>query len=238
MIKTVVFSIALCSLLYIPTVVNAQSSNIIIYDTKEIRSLFKEKDAKKPGIIMINNAIKDNKIQFELVFDKTQSIYRLKGNLATNDLSQKLAQGYFGGINTYYTDLSTHKNIFQSQAYGDLIIVPTETFHWQLTNESKTIGNYVCYKATTVKVNINEKGSFTRQVTAWYTPKIATNYGPRGYHGLPGLILELQEHNLLFYASAITLNTNVKIIEPTGHQMSAEEFLEFGQKASRETRRK
>ena len=238
MIKTLAFSFALGSLLYMPLVTNAQSSNIIIYDTKEVSSLFKEKDAKEPGITMIKNAIKDNKVQFELAFNKTQSIYRLKGNLGTNDLSQKLAQAYFGGVNIHYTDLSTNKNIFQCKAYGDLIIVPTETFNWQLTNESKKIGKYVCYKATTIKVNVNEKGSFNRQVTAWYTPKIATNFGPRGYHGLPGLILELQEHNLLFYASAITLNTSVKIVEPKGHQMSADEFMEFGQKASRETRGK
>jgi GLPGLI family protein len=55
-------------------------------------------------------------------------------------------------------------------------------FSWNISDESKTIGNYQCIKATTTY-----RG---RDWTAWFTPEIAIPFGPWKLHGLPGLILE------------------------------------------------
>jgi GLPGLI family protein len=51
-----------------------------------------------------------------------------------------------------------------------------------------------------------------RKVIAWYTTQIPYNFGPKDYNGLPGLILELQEDNLLIKASKITLQQKKKIV--------------------------
>lgn len=68
------------------------------------------------------------------------------------------------------------------------------------------IQNFKCYKATTkIKFN-NGVGDFTRDVTAWYCPSLPFSFGPKGYSGLPGLILELQENNVVFGAKKIKLN--------------------------------
>jgi GLPGLI family protein len=43
-------------------------------------------------------------------------------------------------------------------------------------------------------------------VTAWYAPDIPVRFGPIGYGGLPGLILELQNESATFYVTKINLN--------------------------------
>ncbi|RXJ50293.1 GLPGLI family protein [Gelidibacter gilvus] len=59
-------------------------------------------------------------------------------------------------------------------------------FNWQITNETKNIGKFICYKATTK----NFRG---RNYEAWFTYEIPVPAGPWKFHGLPGLILEIHD---------------------------------------------
>jgi len=51
----------------------------------------------------------------------------------------------------------------------------------------------------------------TVEVTAWYTPQIPVNQGPREYWGLPGLILEVNADRTTILCNKITLNPQQKI---------------------------
>ena len=81
--------------------------------------------------------------------------------------------------------------------------------NWQLHDETKFIGDYLCYKATNVYRVENEVRVFNHPVVAWYCPKLPYNYGPNGYSNLPGLILELQERNVVFGATKIDLDSDL-----------------------------
>ncbi|MNY31463.1 hypothetical protein D3C86_1656270 [compost metagenome] len=74
-------------------------------------------------------------------------------------------------------------------------------FIWELKNETKTIGKYTCYKATT-----NFRG---RNYTAWYAPDIPLPYGPWKLQGLPGLILEAYDNTeeIYYYFKSIEYPT-------------------------------
>ena len=61
-------------------------------------------------------------------------------------------------------------------------------------------------------------------VAIWYCPSIPFNFGPKGYTGLPGLILELQVRNITWGATKIELsNENKNIEKPTKGKLITEE---------------
>jgi GLPGLI family protein len=78
-----------------------------------------------------------------------------------------------------------------------------------LTNETKLIDNYLCYKATNIYKVTNDIKTFLHPVIAWYCPQIPYRYGPNGYSNLPGLILELQVRNVVFGAKVIKLDSEL-----------------------------
>ncbi len=63
-----------------------------------------------------------------------------------------------------------------------------------------TILNYQCHKAETTF-----RG---RSYTAWFTIDIPINEGPWKLYGLPGLILKLEDNDLLFSYEAVGLMHN------------------------------
>jgi GLPGLI family protein len=62
-------------------------------------------------------------------------------------------------------------------------------------------------KATSNFKVVNKEKIFNHPVIAWYCPSIPYSFGPNGYSGLPGLILELQVRNVVYGATQIELNT-------------------------------
>ena len=75
-------------------------------------------------------------------------------------------------------------------------------------------------------------------MTAWYCPKIPYGFGPKGYGLLPGLILELQERNILFGAYQVTFDIpELKIKESTeGKIISKSEFSKISKEKSEKYR--
>lgn len=111
---------------------------------------------------------------------------------------------------------------------------------WEITDETKKIGNYLCTKATmTIKTRVleqkdDEKTNLLDQIkkedtniVAWFTTDIPVSNGPDRYWGLPGLILEVSDGRTIYLCSKITLNPkeNVKIDQPKkGKKVNQEEF--------------
>lgn len=71
---------------------------------------------------------------------------------------------------------------------------------WKITDESKEIIGYQCFKATT-----DYRG---RHWTAWFTPEIPIQEGPWKLCGLPGLILEAGDNNGEYHFLANGLKQN------------------------------
>ena len=49
--------------------------------------------------------------------------------------------------------------------------------------------------------------TFNHPVVAWFCPDLPYSFGPNGYCGLPGLILELQIRNGVYGVKRIDFNT-------------------------------
>ncbi|MFL0686035.1 GLPGLI family protein [Algoriphagus aquaeductus] len=149
-------------------------------------------------------------------------------------------------INTGSQDRVLYKNIAE-QTYEQeqdvmgkefLIKDSLEPAEWELTGETKKIGNYTAQKATYSRIVDSQRFSTgmtemenvkdTIQVTAWFTPEIPVPHGPENFFGLPGLILEIQNSGRTLICEKIELNPSanpVKIERPKrGKEISREEF--------------
>jgi GLPGLI family protein len=162
---------------------------------------------------------------YTLEFDTKKSVFYYAGGLLI-DGKTKRSKLYFREKDSLYSLRPENDPDF-----GKIIIVESRNTKWELLNESKTIDGYVCYKATATLIRNNgNKGVFKFPIIAWYAPAIPIPFGPLGYGNLPGLILELQERNILYGVSKIVLNyktedIKTKLLKPLdGKRISSEEL--------------
>lgn len=180
--------------------------------------------------------------EFKLHFNSKESLYQ-----EVEALQKEGARGGFfmmmgsGGGATIYKNLPEGRFTKQTEFFGKAFLIKDSLPQnkWQLSNETKSIGKYPCYKATyqDIKKSLRierENGERkdtviidTIQVVAWYTPQVPVSNGPEEYGGLPGLILELNNGTTTYVCSQIVLNPEekVSIKEPNqGKEVSDEEY--------------
>lgn len=69
---------------------------------------------------------------------------------------------------------------------------------WEFSSESPVrILGYACSKARTSYAG--------REYTAWYAPDLPAAYGPYKFHGLPGLILKVEDSNGMYVWEAFSI---------------------------------
>ncbi|WP_166386209.1 GLPGLI family protein [Polaribacter sp. 11A2H] len=166
----------------------------------------------------------EKKLTFELRVDNNIGIFTMKPLLESESNHKKqLGPGpYDKGV--YY---NKDKRILQLNAFGELFLITKPKLKWEIQKETKKIGEFECFKATT-EIIVNTKGR-KHLITAWFTTKIPISFGPLGYDGLPGLILELEVYKKIYYAKKIMLNPKeeIKIEKPTkGIKVTEKEYQE------------
>lgn len=113
---------------------------------------------------------------------------------------------------------------------------------WKLSDETRTILNHLCRKASTERVAKRmqmsmENGQMVRKevddtmtVVAWFTTDIPVSVGPESPGQLPGIILELETNRgrTKYVAQEILAKPDLSAIkEPTkGKKVTREEFAE------------
>lgn len=138
-----------------------------------------------------------NELEFELNFNRNKSYFYLNEKLFTSpDLIELalLKAEYMGRIkqdvNNFYLEMD-NDNYYRA-------IIHKKYPEWQITGETKMIDDYLCYRAVANHVVENSAGKFTFPIEAWFSPEINYSYGPNGYGGLPGLILELHYKDMVY----------------------------------------
>jgi GLPGLI family protein len=172
---------------------------------------------------MQNEFINDKESEnYYLLFDKRSSVFKFDGGLTlSNNTKSEIL--YYKDIDSTFTLRPQNDPDF-----GKIIIKENREVKWILTGETKLIDSYKCFKATSsyIKDLGNDKKT-TFPIIAWYCPEIPISFGPLGYGGLPGLILELQERIITYGAKTINFNLkNFKSAEKPldGKRISLEEL--------------
>jgi GLPGLI family protein len=181
----------------------------------------------------------------ECIFEEEQQLEKPKSGAGEMSISVSISSSE----GKKYLNAKDKTSSIEDEIFGKefLIVEPIEKPDWQLVDESKKIGDYTCFKAKLL-VPISEKQKkdyeeflkkeeikpslFKMQepkdkiITAWYTPEIPVSFGPNNYWGLPGLILEINEPELIILCSKVVLNTKGATIKVPnkGQKVSQKEF--------------
>lgn len=175
---------------------------------------------------------------FILTFNKDESLYKEEEKLDANPTmgGMRVMMGsFFPGVQ--YKNLQSGELLEEREFFGKefLIVDEIQELEWEMTGESKQIGEYTVLKATAIKKvdpndmqmarprkdsgeNKDEKTDDDDpmnmieipeeiEITAWFTPQIPISNGPGEYGGLPGLIMELSFYRTTILCSKIVLST-------------------------------
>ena len=170
--------------------------------------------------------------EFVLTFNQGESLYKEEEKLeAPGQGGMRIGMMSSSG-GPQYKSIKEQKLLQEQEFFGKKFLITDSLpeLEWELTSETKNIGQYTCFKATAVRKMsgelINRFGPPPRKeeengdadeeslkevvVTAWYTPQIPVNTGPDVYWGLPGLILEVNADRTTILCSKIVINPSEK----------------------------
>lgn len=150
--------------------------------------------------------------EFSLKFNKDKALFLQEEKMYSDEAAAKLAAAKISFLGNVLTKKDTVYREGASRTIGNYIVKKQNVKNWTLSNESKLIDNYLCYKATTENIVVNKDKTFRHPIIAWFCPQIPFPFGPAGYGGLPGLILELQTKDAVYGANKIQLSQDDSII--------------------------
>ncbi|WP_375239459.1 GLPGLI family protein [Aurantibacter sp.] len=194
-----------------------------------------------------------NRLQktYVLSFNKEESSFYEEEKIdAISGATDSWGKNFTPGLQ--YKNLKSKTQIQNQEFYGKRFMVKDSLLKidWQLSGETKQIGNYTCFRANALiptndlnwyafswgKLRTAEKKDGTEnqieltQVEAWYTLQIPVATGPLEYSGLPGLILEVSADNTTILCSKIVINPEeeIEIVIPNkGKEVSKQEYQDI-----------
>ncbi len=189
---------------------------------------------------------------FLLSFNKKEALYEEQEKLEVPSAKEGgvSVSIRFSGQGKKYINIQEGTKISEDDIIGKefLIVETLQPFEWKLIEESKKIGEYTCFKAEVViPVSDSEKEEYAacqkkqetktslfsmdepkpKKITAWYTTDIPVSLGPVGYWGLPGLILEVRDDEMIILCSKVIVSNNATTtikVPNTGKKVSQVEF--------------
>ncbi len=141
------------------------------------------------------------------------------------DLTLKRPTRYEVYINRENKQILSQSSIFKNGSVKPCVVSEEiGSINWVLTGETKEIGSFKALKATT-----RFRG---RNYSVWFTTEIPIPVGPWKFHGLPGLILEVQDDELgvqfLFSSIQVPFELTYQIKPPSeGEIIPLSEYISY-----------
>lgn len=177
--------------------------------------------------------------EYELKFNVKESIWKEVESLGASPSAGQSSGGVMiqvassGGNGVTYKNTAKGEYLKEQDVFGKQFLVKDEleTRGWEITSETKQIGNYTAMKAIFTDTQERRTISFTSsdsdddkedgepelttvdvKIEAWYTPQIPVSHGPEDYWGLPGLILEVTNGTTSYVCTKLVLNPNEEVV--------------------------
>jgi GLPGLI family protein len=196
------------------------------YEIAAVDVPFKEGNSQND---MVKSLIEMAKTQkYELKFNSNFSSFMQVESLDNGQYDENLlrsAKSVYATLDSYFID-GTKKELITKT--DDNILVKSDAIAsgWKISTETKMIDTYLCYKATYTSEFVARNNKIkTKTITAWFAPSLPFPYGPIEFHGLPGLILELNKDYTTYLAKKIVfVNQELKTDFPKGKTITKDEY--------------
>ena len=216
----------LCILFLISDIAFSQKNNTqVTYKAEYLVSEMQDKineqslEAKE----YINKYIENfSKIETVLIYNNKECLFKSVEKLDINeDMFYKLCLVAVTDNKIRYKNKQENKSIVQVSLLDETYIYEDlyNKHSWEILKDTATISGFKCIKAKTKRMTKPMPGlSITPkevEIYAWFTPDIASSFGPCGFDNLPGLVLSVTFGNVHVYATEIKSIKDFKIYEPT-----------------------
>lgn len=146
------------------------------------------------------------KINYVLDIFSQKSVFRTEMRRTSDSLIGKTGYGLGYNTNAVYElyfskelDKKSYRKYFVSPLSRDRFFINImDELKWQILRETLIIGNYKCQKA-----EVQYAG---RHWSAWFTEDISIPEGPYYFHGLPGLIIQIEDDHKDFVFRLTNIN--------------------------------
>ncbi|QSS97539.1 GLPGLI family protein [Psychroflexus sp. ALD_RP9] len=209
----------------------AQTSGCITYKSEIISQTIdttkiKNDDIKKMMLQTVENMKRQMPhISYELKFNKNSSVFKRKEMMAIdNSIDYIDIAGFSDADGRFFTLINNKLRLRTFKFRNKKYIIKSNLPKWEIDNKTKNILGYNCIKAKTNK-QLDNGSSIS--VVAWFTKELPFSFGPKDYVGLPGLVLQVEERGIKFYATSIDFyNKNHKIELPNVNKsITRKEYL-------------
>ncbi|MBZ9779254.1 GLPGLI family protein [Psychroflexus sp. CAK8W] len=210
---------------------NAQTSGLVNYKSKIFSQVIDTTEIKDDKIkkSMLQTVQKMKKqmpyASYVLKFNSNESIFKIAKKMTVDEIiDYNLIAGFSDADGEFFNSKNKKIRLRKLKAWNNEYIIRSNFPEWKISNQKKDVLGYQCLKATTEKELDN--GDII-EVVAWFAKDIPFNFGPKEYAGLPGLILEIEERGIKFYATEIDLNNkkhNIKLPD-VKKSITKKEFL-------------
>lgn len=144
--------------------------------------------------------------KYILKFNPIESLYYIESSMPIDGVDNEFAykfSKYFFSNGIFYQNRTTHESLnetlFMNESY---LVKDSISDDWKISSEVKYIGKFKCYKAVSSCSACNKN----QIVTVWFTPEIPMPFGPAGFGGTPGLILEVSKFRYTLRLKKIKLS--------------------------------
>src|SRR5699024_2268256 len=154
-------------------------------------------------------------LTYTLKFNKKEALFDRPETMANeNGMDLNHVAQATGAIGIYYNNASSQQRIHQQEFHEKYWRIQSGKVNWKIQKETKDIQGYTCRKATAEVTYFNHiRSKKKRKAVAWFCPELPFQFGPKGYGGLPVLILELDVNQYTFYADKIELQESDRPIK-------------------------
>lgn len=195
-------------------------SNLTFAQNKDLQCIYQASNVISQGVL----ALKDEKMKQAVIAQLSSKtmFYTMsysKGKYLFEPQDSNTPIKTAGGESTVYLDLNTNISISQANILDRSFIIKEDLkrYEWNILDETKEIAGKKCIKA---------QPKDNTSVTAWFTSDIPLGFGPMGYYGLPGLILQLETATKIYTLQKMVYpKESISMTPPSkGKELSRAEF--------------